>query len=187
MAKRKSKTNQFRCPSCDQLKYHTSLDTSLKLYTSYHRKQYPNLKSSANDLIFSFQNEDMVWACDDCFEDKKAIPSIPEKMYNSGSPHLVYFDSKLKCKRCEKDFLFSKKEKQFWYEGLGFHLDSVPVNCLDCRKIVRKEKNDNTRLSDLLKNKQDLTKDELLEVADIYARMGKEERKKMYQTFARKK
>ena len=187
MAKRKSKTNQFECPSCNQLQYNSSMDTSLKLYSTYHKKNYPNLKFTPKELLSSFQYKDLIWACDDCFENKKAIPSVPEKMYNSGSPHLVYFDSSSKCQRCDEDFIFSKKEKQFWYEGLGFHTDSFPVNCMDCRKIVRKEKNDNTRLSELLKNKETLSKEQLLEVADIYSRMGKEERMKMYQTFASKK
>ena len=44
-----------------------------------------------------------------------------------------------------------------------------------------------SNFSELLKNKEDLSKEELLEVADIYARMGKEERMKMFRTFANKK
>ena len=187
MAKRKSKTNQFKCPCCGDEKYQSYLELSLKLSSAYHKKQYPNLEFTTSELLLSFQNEDFIWACDDCFKNKKAIPSLPEKMFNGGEPHLVYFDTPLTCKRCQADFIFYKKEKQFWYGGLGFHVDSIPVNCVACRKIVRKEKDDHARLSELLSNKESLTKEELLEVADIYFRMGNEERMKMYQTFARKK
>ena len=187
MAKRKKQNNVFKCSCCGIVQYATNISQSLKLFKSYHNKQFPNLKSSDNELLLSFLDDDLIWACDDCFKNKKAIPSIPEKLFTGGWSPLVHFDSELKCQRCQEDFIFSKKEKQFWYEGLMFHIDAQPSNCVECRRVVRKEKKDNTRLSDLLKNKENLSKDELNEVSQIYFRMGKEERMKMYRTLADKK
>ena len=44
---------------------------------------------------------------------------------------------------------------RFWYETMKFWIDSKPKNCPTCRKEIRHKRNDNKKLSDLLKNGED--------------------------------
>lgn len=52
-------------------------------------------------------------------------------------PVTHYFDVKRQCQDCGKPFIFFAKEQQYWYEELGFGLDSDCVRCVPCRKKQR--------------------------------------------------
>ena len=45
-----------------------------------------------------------------------------------------YFDAKRRCADCGRPFLFFAAEQKYWYEDLGFPLDSDCVRCVPCRK-----------------------------------------------------
>ena len=45
-----------------------------------------------------------------------------------------YFDVKRQCHDCGKPFIFFAEEQKYWYEELGFGLDSDCVRCVPCRK-----------------------------------------------------
>lgn len=49
-------------------------------------------------------------------------------------PHKYYFDLKRECRDCARPFIFFAAEQKYWYETLGFGLDSDCVRCTDCRK-----------------------------------------------------
>lgn len=49
-------------------------------------------------------------------------------------PVTHYFDVKRQCQDCGNPFIFFAKEQQYWYEELGFGLDSNCVRCVPCRK-----------------------------------------------------
>lgn len=49
-------------------------------------------------------------------------------------PVTHYFDVTRECIDCERPFIFFAQEQQFWYEELGFPLESDCVRCVDCRK-----------------------------------------------------
>ena len=57
---------------------------------------------------------------------------------------------KLKCNKCKCVFDFSAKEQVHWYETLGFYVDSVPSECVDCRGVTRAIVQLNKRLSKVL-------------------------------------
>ncbi|MFK8102174.1 MAG: zinc-ribbon domain containing protein [Saprospiraceae bacterium] len=184
---KKKKVKGYRCPACRQYRYQSELSIALKILQGYYRVTMPSYYSSfKNEIIESFTNEDMDWACDDCFQQKRAIPAVPSAIFDGGEPHLAHYDTALTCERCAVDFTFSKSEKKFWFEGLKFHADARPKNCVACRKLVRAEKKDNSRLSELLSQTEVLTKSEYAEIAAIYDRMGKEEKKRMYENLVRK-
>ncbi len=44
-----------------------------------------------------------------------------------------YFDSKRVCRNCGDHFIFFAKEQRYWYEELGFPLESDLVDCINCR------------------------------------------------------
>jgi hypothetical protein len=52
-------------------------------------------------------------------------------------PRHWYINAAYKCTKCGDNFLFTVEEQLFWYEGLQFYVDSVPIHCQACRKILR--------------------------------------------------
>lgn len=52
-------------------------------------------------------------------------------------PVTHYFDAKRQCRDCQRPFLFFAEEQQYWYEELGFALESDCVRCSDCRRAQR--------------------------------------------------
>ena len=55
-------------------------------------------------------------------------------------PYFVYLDEERKCRTCGCDFIFFKEEQQFWFETLGFWVQSEAVNCKKCRAKIRKRR-----------------------------------------------
>ncbi|MCK5649177.1 MAG: zinc-ribbon domain containing protein [Gammaproteobacteria bacterium] len=49
-------------------------------------------------------------------------------------PRSFYVDIEKQCTQCHRWFIFYAKEQQYWYESLGFYIDSDCVKCIDCRK-----------------------------------------------------
>jgi Probable zinc-ribbon domain len=45
-----------------------------------------------------------------------------------------YFDLERECNDCKRLFIFFAEEQKYWYEELGFGLDSLCTRCIDCRK-----------------------------------------------------
>lgn len=45
-----------------------------------------------------------------------------------------YFDLERQCRDCGNPFIFFADEQKYWYEELGFGLDSDCVRCVACRK-----------------------------------------------------
>lgn len=58
-------------------------------------------------------------------------------------PVTHYYDVIRKCRDCHRSFLFFAKEQKYWYEVLGFGLDSNCVRCVPCR--IRQHGIDRTR------------------------------------------
>ena len=45
-----------------------------------------------------------------------------------------YFDLERQCRDCRRPFIFFAEEQKYWYEELGFLLDSDCIRCVECRK-----------------------------------------------------
>jgi hypothetical protein len=81
------------------------------------------------------------WACDSCLQSKRAIPANPAKqLFCDYPPYLSYFDKERTCETCGESFVFSASEQKFWYENLGFWVQSEAINCKSCRKKARENK-----------------------------------------------
>ena len=63
-----------------------------------------------------------------------AIPADLSRQSPSPSSVTHYFDEKRVCRDCEKPFIFFAVEQRYWYEELGFVLDSDCVRCVVCRR-----------------------------------------------------
>jgi hypothetical protein len=66
-----------------------------------------------------------------------AVRSNPEKQNCSICPRYWYVEAIFPCERCGIEFAFSVAEQRAWYEDYGFWVDSLPRQCLACRRDLR--------------------------------------------------
>jgi hypothetical protein len=64
-------------------------------------------------------------------------------------PIAHYYDLKRQCRGCERSFIFFAREQKYWYEHLGFSLDSDCVRCLECRKRQQGHERNQIRYEEL--------------------------------------
>tara|TARA_B110001454_G_C12723212_1_gene435867 strand:+ start:9990 stop:10589 length:600 start_codon:yes stop_codon:yes gene_type:complete len=76
-----------------------------------------------------------------------------------------YMDTLLDCLTCRKPFLFFALEQQYWYETLRFRVESVCLNCPNCRKTERELQQRWQRYSNLIVREQ-FADEELLQLAE---------------------
>jgi hypothetical protein len=184
MKSKKQNKKYAKCPCCSTPKYKTEISICLPIL----EKLYENYKELKIDVYEIFIDNNFEWACDNCLKDKKAILANPLSQNSAWYPYLAYFDSKLICRNCNTDFTFFKEEKKRWYETLKFWIDSVPVNCLPCRKQIRSHKIENNTISEILKkSKNEISLDELKTVLDIYRKWDKPAKIKYYERFIQKR
>lgn len=185
---KKGKKKYAKCPSCKAEIHKTAMKVAISEMEKTERLQYNHYKDLKIDIYNSFIDSNFDWACDICLEDAKAIKANPSLQNYSWNPNCAYYDSQLKCRSCNSDFKFGKEEKKYWFEGLKFWIDSVPVHCVNCRREIRQLKLENTMLSDILKKEAtDISSNELETVIEIYTKWEKEEQAKYYQAILRKR
>ncbi|MCA9089673.1 MAG: zinc-ribbon domain containing protein [Planctomycetaceae bacterium] len=76
-----------------------------------------------------------------------------------------YFDLERECRDCRRPFIFFALEQKFWYEQLGFPLESDCVRCFECR---RKQQGlaQQREVYELLFHVRDKTDQQTLDMAD---------------------
>ncbi len=72
-----------------------------------------------------------------------------------------YFDQKRICVDCKRPFLFFAEEQKFWYEDLGFGLESQCMRCCDCRKIDQQHQAAHKRYLELCEKPERTTEEDL--------------------------
>ncbi|WP_267402837.1 MULTISPECIES: zinc-ribbon domain containing protein [unclassified Chryseobacterium] len=160
------KSDYVKCKCCGLLK--DRLDISISLSILKNRDFVKN-SDHKYDLFELLIGSDFKWACDTCINDRRALIPNSLQQTNFYTPYLSYYDTNLRCEKCKNEFTFTKDEKKLWYEQLKFHIKSIPLHCLKCRKEIRKLKIQNKILSQLLqKDQKDLTIDELSQIVQIY-------------------
>ncbi len=185
---KKKKKKQAKCPSCNTERHKTEMKEAIFLAENLSRTVYNNYKGLGIDTYQNFIDCDFNWACDHCLQTKKAIAANPVSQNYCWSPNYAYFDSEYKCRTCGNDFIFSKLEKKYWYETLHFWIDSEPVNCVNCRKEVRKYKSESKIISEILrKDESEILIEELEKIIEIYTAWGKEQKAKYYLSLKSKK
>ncbi len=65
---------------------------------------------------------------------RKVIDANLDRQTLATVPVTQYFDVEKTCRDCARPFIFFAEEQQYWYEVLGFGLDSDCVRCVPCRK-----------------------------------------------------
>ena len=72
-----------------------------------------------------------------------------------------YFDSRRVCRKCGAHFIFFAREQQYWYEELGFPLESDLVDCINCRRHEHRLRKSRQEYERLLKKEERSTEDTL--------------------------
>jgi hypothetical protein len=94
-----------------------------------------------------------------------AIAADLDRQVPATVPVTHYFDVERKCRDCGRMFIFFAVEQQFWYEKLGFPLESDCVRCVQCRKRQRGVAEIRERYEDLF-NRPDRTAEQDLTMAE---------------------
>lgn len=161
----------------------TSFKEWVKGYTEYVEK-----KLKSRDMQIRWIHTSL-WACNDCIAEKRAMqPNYDKQNYGMGGPIITYITYDLLCTTCQQPYQFTCQEQQFWYEELGFIIDSFPKNCLSCRTIRQQKRARNQRLAMLLKkNINELTVAELEELQAIYLELGNQQKANRYKNLLKKR
>lgn len=176
--------SKLQCPCCKKYKEKNQVRTLINQMHPLHPKGF---NVDFDWLCRVMSSGYKRWACDDCIKSKKAIISDPKQMNFSVMPkYLAYFNEERTCFDCKKDYIFSAEEQKYWFETLNFWHDAIPNGCKLCRKKIRHQKELVKRLSYLLENLDKNNREALLEIAQIYNEMGKEEKVKHYTALAKK-
>lgn len=116
---------------------------------------------------FSFLSEEIERAhwryrSAECFVET-AIPANIEKQEVADFPRKIYVDIEERCEVCKRLFLFFALEQKYWFEALGFWIDSHCTRCMDCRLNDREIRSMQKRYQELV-NKDGRTVDETKEL-----------------------
>jgi len=123
----------------------------------------------------------MQWACSECLKSGRAIAAKPARQtYCDCWPYLAYFDQTHHCVECGMSFIFSKEEQRYWYEELGFWVQSRPVRCRKCRAEKRKRAKSNRDLQKALADLDSENAFQLAVVAKLYLSAGHQEKAAEY-------
>lgn len=165
-----SKKSSAVCPCCNTPRHRTETKEAVKQVKAKDQNTYTYYSELDTTPYDSLVVESLNWACDPCLATGNAVTANPSAQVCSQQPRLAYWSTEHTCRTCECSFLFQLTEQQYWYESLKFNLDSVPVNCPDCRKVVRRRKNENKELSDLLRDGEEgLSTTQLKRIIEIYS------------------
>jgi hypothetical protein len=94
-----------------------------------------------------------------------AIPADLSRQSPATVPVTHYFDAKRLCRDCGRPFIFFAEEQKYWYEELGFPLESDCVRCVVCRKNQQGLEQKRERYEELF-HVADRTMEQDLEMAD---------------------
>jgi hypothetical protein len=80
-----------------------------------------------------------------------------------------YYDERRRCRDCGRMFLFFAEEQKYWYEELGFGLDSDCVRCFACRQLQRNSRLAAARTRDRYEELQQIAKPDVAENLEMAA------------------
>lgn len=175
-------SRSIQCPCCKRQKKEKEYRKVLSLFP------FEGAIRDMNSNRYYIDKRLYQWACDACIQSGLALMANPKKQYHTffspedtAPPYLSYYDQNRRCQQCDVKFTFTKEEQIHWYEQLKFVVYAQPKHCLNCRKEIRKTKDLNSELSNLLKEGTPSDLESLERIAQIYAQMGNEEKAKVYQ------
>jgi len=80
-------------------------------------------------------------------------------------PRGYYVDMLKTCDDCSRAFIFYAREQRYWYETLGFYIDSDCVRCVECRRAQHTLKRHMVRYQEL-QARSKLSRKEMMHFVD---------------------
>ena len=180
VGKKKKRFNAatVRCRCCERRHDATGL-TRLAAWLPKH-------KMYGDDVLFFAKNPAIPWVCDNCLRTGKALAANSERQNLGNSytlPYFAYTDQQKRCATCSTTFLFSKQEQQYWYEELQIPVYGDAKNCKDCRKSIRDDNAEMTKLGDLISNLDPTNVKALEAIITIFVQWKRIEKARFYLSF----
>ncbi|WP_057260170.1 zinc-ribbon domain containing protein [Duganella sp. Root1480D1] len=80
-------------------------------------------------------------------------------------PRLYYVDMLKTCEDCSRPFIFYAREQRYWYETLGFYIDSDCMRCVEWRRKQHAVKRHMVRYTEL-QARGSLSRKEMMHLVD---------------------
>lgn len=123
------------CPCCGKARSTEPLARQEALLDRHGRTPWG---CTAGWAIGTARSGRLQWACDGCLRAGRALVANAWKQtFCDHPPRLAYFDQTLRCAACGERFVFAAAEQRFWFETLGFWVQSTPRQCSSCRRARR--------------------------------------------------
>lgn len=103
--------------------------------------------------------------CSDGLIAGTALEADLQRQTSCPVPLLYYHDLRRTCTDCDRPFIFFAAEQKYWYEEIGFTLDSDCRQCVPCRKTRQEHARRRERYEELL-HRSSQTAAENLELAE---------------------
>jgi Zn finger protein HypA/HybF involved in hydrogenase expression len=124
-----------------------------------------------------YHDKRIEWACHQCLKSSRALVADPSKQrFGMGGGVKAYADMPRSCRRCKRPFVFAAAEQRFWFEELQFQVDSLAVECPDCRASKRVLVQANQDLADSLRVLDANDAEQLERIAALYEVLGSEKK-----------
>jgi DNA-directed RNA polymerase subunit RPC12/RpoP len=137
-------------------------------------------KSDGWSVGLARQNN-LVWACDACAREGRAVPAKPWLQETAGSPpRFAYWDVPKICRSCGGDFVFSAAEQRRWYEEYKLPPNAEPVECRSCSSHRRLLATTNSELGAKLAALDPKNAQQLADIAALYVVLGSPRKAALY-------
>jgi hypothetical protein len=108
---------------------------------------------------------DLKFGKDNYFSNTAILANVSKQNFGFYGLEL-YVDTKVRCRDCERPFIFFALQQQYWFETLKFWIDSRCVRCYECYQN-RKEIIAWQKTYQILSLKEDKTNDELKKLKQV--------------------
>jgi len=106
------------------------------MYLNHPRYGDKPIISNTSSTIEAIENAHWRYSSLKYFPNTVILADIKKQNY-AIYPRALYVDIEEKCGTCSKAFIFFAQEQQYWFEVLGFWVDSHCTHCFECRKHAR--------------------------------------------------
>jgi hypothetical protein len=182
----KIKEDELTCPCCKQSRRFFEYQTfAYQLNREAPSKTYIASKGAILGNVFWIEakKKQVDWACDNCLQAGSALRGLVTKqLFCDFPPHFAYYDKVKACKACSTEFVFTKSEQQYWYEQLGFWVQTERIYC-DCFRDIKKVRD---RISQLLTQPDYQNIDLIREVVSLYVELKEYSKAKHLLTLGKK-
>jgi Probable zinc-ribbon domain len=109
--------------------------TQYKDYVMHPRYGNKPLSSGESLSLNDILNAHWRWkySAESIFPETAILADVSKQNFST-FPIGIYVDIENQCVDCKRWFIFFAQEQRYWFEELGFYVDSTCNRCIECRK-----------------------------------------------------